>query len=170
MALVAAPPPAQRRPKPKQAWPDWTAAGWAGLAGGLVFIVLETFVAPFFTGGEPSEMPRMIAAIALGEQVLPPPTPLTGIVVVAAVAIHLPLSLIYARLLAGLIFRRSTGQAVALGLAFGCALFFLNFFVFADVFPWFARARNGVTLAAHLAYGATVAAVFKALEDEKEEL
>lgn len=50
----------------------WSAAVWAGVIAGAVFLVLEMVMVPMFLDGSPWGPPRMIAAMAMGEEVLPP--------------------------------------------------------------------------------------------------
>ena len=54
---------------------DWKAGAWAGLAAGAVFMMLEMGMVWMFLGQSPWGPPHMIAAMALGEDVLPPPGP-----------------------------------------------------------------------------------------------
>jgi len=51
---------------------DWKAAVWAGVIAGLVFLILEMIMVPVFANGSPWGAPRMMAAIVMGQGVLPP--------------------------------------------------------------------------------------------------
>jgi hypothetical protein len=146
---------------------DWAAAGWAGFAGGTVFILLETVLISLFTGGPNSDAVRQIAAIALGESALPPSTPFTALVFLAAMAVHLPLSLLYARLLAALVRGQEAAHAAAVGAAFGAVLYVVNFYAFTAILPWFAAARGWMTLLAHVAYGLVAALTYVSLTERK---
>lgn len=143
--------------------PDWKAAVWAGLIAGLVFMMLEMIMVPLFLGGSPWGPPRMIAAIALGGSVLPnPPPPPTfdfG-VIMTAVVVHLILSIVFAIALAFVIRRMELGMALLVGAAFGLVLYFVNFYGFTAVFPWFAMARNWVSIFSHIVFGAVAAWVY----------
>jgi hypothetical protein len=75
---------------------DWRAAVWAGLTAGLVFMVLEMLLVQLFGDGTMWGPPRMIAAIVLGRDVLPPPATFAAGVFVAAMVVHFVLSLAYA--------------------------------------------------------------------------
>lgn len=142
---------------------DWAASGWAGLAGGGLLLVWELTAAPLFLGISPAEMIRRVAAIALGGPIPPSLTAFTGVVGLAAMVVHLPLSLIYARLLSGMIHRMRTRPAVIFGAAFGGALYFVNFYGFTALFPWLLDARGWPTFVGHVLYAATAAAVYKGL-------
>jgi hypothetical protein len=146
---------------------DWGAAGWAGLAGGGILILLETSLTSLLAKGPTVDAIRPIAAIALGQAVLPASTPFTALVFATAVSVHLMLSLIYARILAAIIdaLELSPGRAAASGAAFGVLLYWINFYAFASVFPWFAAVRGGVALFSHVVYGAATAAIYVRLAD-----
>lgn len=147
---------------------DWSAAVWAGVISGAVFMVLEMIMVPMFMDGSPWAPPRMIAAIVLGQDVLPmpegPPPTFDAGVMMAAMVVHFALSIAYAVALAFAIGRMSTGAAIGVGAAFGLALYLINFYGFTAVFPWFGMARNWVSIVAHVLFGAIAAAAYKGLQ------
>ena len=146
--------------------PDWRAAVWAGIIAGVVFLVLEMAMVAMFLGGSPWDPPRMMAAIVLGERVLPmpgQPPPLTATVVLAALGVHFVLSTIYALILSALLARLPSRAAIAVGTVFGATLYIVNFYGFTAVFPWFAMARNWVSIFAHAVFGLAVAWAYAAL-------
>ena len=106
--------PAVRRPsEPRvEAGLDWEASGWAGLAAGAAFILIQTFLGALFGGGGRTDAVRRLASIALGQSVMPSAEPFTAIVFLAAAAVHIPLSLIYARALAALIDGMKTARGI----------------------------------------------------------
>lgn len=142
---------------------DWGAAGWAGLAAGAAFVLLQTFSGLVFGEGGSSEAVRRLASVALGESVLSVETPFTGLIFFAAAIVHTPLSLIYARVLAAMIHKLRMATALAVGAAFGAALYFLNYYVVSDFFPWFISARGAEALVSHLVFGLLAAGVYKRL-------
>ena len=156
-------PPADRREF------DWAAAGWAGFVGGAALLLMEMLLRPLVMGGTPMDFVRMVAAMAMGESVLPEPGRLTTLVFVGAMAFHLPLSLLYSRILAGIIHRWHPGAAVAFGVLFGAALYAVNFHLLIGLFPWFVHIRDWVTVMAHLVYGGLVALVYKELIGPRKE-
>ncbi|UPT74661.1 MAG: hypothetical protein M0D55_02745 [Elusimicrobiota bacterium] len=125
---------------------DWSAAGWAGLVAGAVFLALQTALSGHGF--------RLIASVALGGSVMAESAGFSAVVVLAAAAVHIPLSLIYARVIAIIVDGRPQGFAAAAGAVMGCALYGLNFYAFANFFPWVAAARGPGSLAAHAAFGA----------------
>ena len=136
---------------------DWRAAMWSGVVAGAVFLVLELIMVPVFLGNPMWAPPRMIAAIALGQGVLPPPGTFDLGIVLVAVLVHFALSIIYGLILAAIINRFGTGMALVVGGAFGLALYLVNFYVLTAIFPWFANARNWVSVFAHIVFGLVAA-------------
>lgn len=149
--------------EPIRTRPDWRAALWAGLIAGLVFMMLEMILVPMFLGGSPWGPPRMIAAIVLGQAVLPPPDTFDGGILVAAVVVHFALSIAYALLLAMLVAGGSRGAAISVGAIFGLVLYLVNFYLFTAIFPWFAMARNWISGLSHIAFGLVAGWAYVAL-------
>jgi hypothetical protein len=143
--------------------PHWKAASWAGVIAGAVFLLLELIMVPLFAGASPWAPVRMIGAIALGRDVLPPPATFALGVTVAALAVHFVLAVVYAWVLAYLVFRLDTWPAVIVGALFGLLLYGVNFYGFTAAFPWFAEARNWISVVAHMAFGAVAGWSYKAL-------
>ncbi|MGH7459193.1 MAG: hypothetical protein ACREKN_08985 [Longimicrobiaceae bacterium] len=132
---------------------DWRAALWSGVIAGAVFMILEMMMVPIFLGDSAWAPPRMIAAIVLGQDVLPPPATFDLGILMVAMVVHFVLSILFAIILALLIARRSLGKALAVGAAFGFGLYLVNFYGFTALFPWFAMARNWVSIVAHVLFG-----------------
>ncbi len=150
---------------------DWSSAVWAGLIAGAVFIMLEMILVPAFGMGSPWGPPRMIAAIILGKGVLPmmgqPVTFRVGVFVVALL-IHFALSIVYGLVLGAIANRLTTGQATAVGGIYGLLLYLVNFYLFTAIFPWFAMARNGVSIFSHVVFGAIAGLAYKGLQHRAE--
>jgi hypothetical protein len=148
---------------------DWRAGVYAGLIAGVVFLILEMTMVWLFMGESPWAPPRMIAAIVLGEGVLPmpPDKPATfsfGIVMTAMI-IHFLLSIIYGLIGAAIVANRmGYGAAIGLGALAGLAIYLINFYPVASAFfPWFAMARNWISIFAHIVFGAVVGAAYVGL-------
>ena len=142
---------------------DWKTAIWAGLIGGVVFMMLEMMMVPLFGGGSPWGPPRMIAAMVMGKGVLPPPATFDMGVLMAAMAVHFPLSIVFTLILAWIIARFDFGVALLIGAVFGLGLYLVNFYGFTAIFPWFAMARNWISIFSHVMFGVIAAAAYKKL-------
>jgi uncharacterized membrane protein YagU involved in acid resistance len=134
-----------------------SAAVWAGLIAALVFMMLEMIMVPVFGGGSPWGPPRMIAAIAMGPDVLPPPATFDLMILMVAMMIHFVLSIVLAIVLAWLVKGRAQGVALAIGAVFGLVVYLVNFYGMTAVFPWFAMARNWISIFAHVMFGVVAA-------------
>lgn len=144
---------------------DWKAAVWAGLVAGIVFMMLEMVLVATLGGGSPWGPPRMIGAMLLGPEVLPPPATFDVGVFLVAMVIHFILSIILAFPLAWVIsrWRLSLGASIGAGAVFGLIIYLINFYGFTALFPWFANARTPITLVAHIVFGLVLGWTYHAL-------
>lgn len=140
----------------------------AGLIAGAVFMLLEMVMVPVFLDGSPWAPPRMIAAIAMGRDVLPEPGASVGIsggVLLVALTVHFVLSVGYALGLAWIVDQWPLGPSVAAGGIYGLALYLINFYGFTAIFPWFAMVRNWVSIVAHIVFGVVAAGAYVMLAE-----
>lgn len=144
---------------------DWKAAVWAGLVAGLAFMMAEMLLVWLVQGMSPWGPPRMIAAMALGRDMLPPPADFSFVGVMTAMLIHFPLSIVYGLVLGWAIHRLDKGAALLVGAVFGLiAVYAVNFYLIAPVvFPWFVEARNWVGALAHVIFGVVLAGTYVAM-------
>lgn len=154
-----------RAAEPSLARTDWKAAIWAGVIAGLVFMMAEMMLVWLVQGMSPWGPPRMMAAMALGPGILPPPDDFSLMAMMTAMVIHLPLSIVYGLVLGLAIHRMGTGPALLAGTAFGLlAVYAVNFYVIAPMlFPWFVEARNWISALAHAIFGVVLAGSYIAL-------
>lgn len=141
---------------------DGKAALWAGLIGGTVFLLSELLMVPALGGGSLYGPLRMMAAIVLGSSVLAADTFNIGVLGTALV-VHYFLSLFYGLIFAVCVNRLQTGGVIITGLVGGFLLYLVNFYGFTALFPWFAAARNGITIFNHLIFGLTTVLFYIAI-------
>lgn len=141
---------------------DWSATIWAGIIAGAVFLVAEMGLVALM-GESPWGPPRMMAAMVLGEGVLPPPATFDMTIVMVAMVVHFIVSIILAAIFVALARKWSMLTALVAGAVFGLIVYGVNFYGMTAVFPWFAMARNPVTIASHVIYGLVLAGSYKAL-------
>ncbi|HEV2149569.1 MAG TPA: hypothetical protein VGR37_19365 [Longimicrobiaceae bacterium] len=136
---------------------DWSAAIMAGVVAGIVFLVMEMVLAPMFAGA-PSMWapPRMIAAIGMGKDVLPPPATFHLGAVMVALVIHFSLSIAFGIATAFIVRNLSLGAAIGVGIVLALLLYVFVFYLMNPVWPWFANGRGWVSIVAHIAFGAIV--------------
>ena len=133
---------------------------WSGLIAGAVFLMLEMLMVPMFLGGSPWGPPRMIAAIAMGEGVLPPPATFDMTILLVASIIHFVLSLVLAFIFAFIAKGRTAGSAALIGGVFGLVVYLVMFYGMTAVFPWFEMARTWVTIFVHIVFGVLLGWVY----------
>ena len=141
---------------------DARAAVLAGIIAALVFMMLEMVLVATVGGESPWGPPRMIAAIGMGQTVLPPPATFDLTVFLAAVLIHMVLSIALAFVFVAITARMNWGLGMMLisGAVFGLAVYFVNFYGFTALFPWFAMARNSISVFAHMMFGVALAVAY----------
>src|SRR5215831_11105631 len=139
----------------------WGAAIWASVIAGLVFAVLEIAMVPMIQGKSPWAPLHMIGAIALGPGAMASPDTFDLGIVATAVVVHMVLAIIYGIILAYIVTRATTGMAVLIGAVYGLALYFINFYGFSKWFPWFAEARDSISIFTHIVQSGLMAYLYK---------
>jgi hypothetical protein len=128
----------------------------AGVVSGTAATLVQVALWLLFTADFPGVLfrdARLTAALVLGARVLPPPATFDFAVLAVATVIHFALSVAYAAILYPLVAHRGYLWAVMAGTVFGMALYVVNLYGFAALFPWFAQARGWIAAAAHVAFG-----------------
>lgn len=139
----------------------WKPVVYSGIIAGVVFLMAEMLML-VMAGQSPFGPPRMMAAIVMGEGVLPPPASFDLMIMIVAMMVHLMLSIAFAFVF-GLIYKmfdRSATTAIMLGAAFGLVMYFVNFYVMTGIWPWFAMARGMISIIGHVLYGAALGWAF----------
>jgi len=142
---------------------QWRAAIGAGIAAGILATVVEVALWLALTDALPEILyrdARFAAAIVMGSSALSPADSRVSIMLVATL-VHFALSIVYAVIVARLTARLRMHTALLAGGVFGLALFIVNLYGFTALFPWFAARRDGVTLAAHVAFGVVAAGAYR---------
>jgi len=144
---------------------NWKAVIIAGLVAGLVFMMLEMVLVGTIGGQSPWGPPRMIAAIAMGDGVLPPPATFDIGIMMVAMMIHFPMSIILAAILGWAIshWRMNLMTSLIVGAIFGLVVYFVGFYLMTPIFPWFAMARGGISIFAHAMFGLVLGWTYHAI-------
>jgi len=145
---------------------DWRAAIWAGLISGLVFLIINMLLTKFFVGS-PWVSVRLVASIIMGERALPPPASFDLSILLTALAVHLPLSVAFAGVIAVVLHRWGLLVGIVGGAIFGLALYAINFYTLTFFFPWFFPMRSWIMAVSHLIFGACAGGIYESLEVEK---
>lgn len=133
----------------------------AGLIAGLVFMVVEMLLVWLAMGMNPFAPPQMIAATVMGPDVLPDAIPPGSNIVVLMVGmlVHFAMAVVLAfvfKYLATALRLNGTMLIVA-GVVFGLIVYAINFYGMTSIFPWFAMARNWISIVAHAIFGLVLA-------------
>lgn len=142
---------------------NWIAALWASVAAAVISTVSELLLWATLTDALPGILwrdARLAAAIVLGSVALQPPATFDAKLMLVATLVHFALSIAYAVALAAIIARLGTASSLIAGAIFGLMLYVINLYGFTAIFPWFAVARGGITLAAHVAFGLSASAAY----------
>lgn len=139
------------------------AAFYAGIAAGIVSTVGQVVLWLVFTDAFPEVLlrdTRYAAAIVLGEGAIIEGfgLPVIGI---AATLVHFALSIAYGAAVGFAIHNMGGAASLVVGAVFGAAIYTVNMYGFTAVFPWFANARDLITLAAHVVFGVVAALVYR---------
>jgi hypothetical protein len=147
---------------------DWRSAAWSGVIAGVVFLVAEMLMVAVFEGQSPWGPPRMIAAMVMGQDVLPPPADFDFGIVMVSMLIHFPLAVVYGLLIGWIVHRLTSPLALVAGLVIGFVIYLINFYpIAAAMFPWFGMARGWVSAVAHMIFGLAAAGAYVALRRAK---
>jgi len=149
---------------------DWKATLWAGIIAGLIFMMLEMALMTMLQGQSPWGPPRMMAAMVMGQSVLLPmgaPAAFDFGIMMVAMMIHLMLSIVLAIALGLGIARLSLNlfASIVAGAVFGGTVYFVDFYAFTAVFPWFAMARGLISLFSHAMFGAVAGGIYQAIAE-----
>jgi hypothetical protein len=145
---------------------DWRAAIWAGLISGVVFLAINMLLTKFFVGS-PWVSVRLVASIIMGERALPPPATFDFSIFLTALAVHIPLSIAFASVIAVVLHRWGLLVGIVGGAIFGLALYAINFYTLTFFFPWFFPMRSWIMAVSHLIFGACAGGIYEGLEVEK---
>lgn len=146
----------------------WGPAVFAGLAGGLAFLILQMFLTMVIGGESPWAPVRMMASIVLGRGAIAPSATFDLYVLFVGIVVHFVLAMIYGVVFAFFVHRWHMGLwrwsawlAAAVGGVCGIVLYALNFYAFTHVFPWFAEARTVVTFFDHIVFGVVTGVAYE---------
>ena len=144
---------------------DWKAAALAGIIAGLVFLMLEMALIALVQGQSPWGPPRMMAAIVMGDGVLPPPATFDFGIVMVAMMVHAVMSILLGVIFAWLhsALKMNLVTALVAGTVFGLAIYFVNFYAFTTLFPWFAMARGPIGIFSHAMFGLVLGLAYHSL-------
>lgn len=135
----------------------------SGLLAGAVYLAIQLIVAAVVPGENIWVPTRVIAAIILGQDILQPPgadVVFDAGVVLAAIAMHFTFSVFFASLIGVAVRKVDQGAAIMIGGLIGLVIYFINYYGFTALFPWFEMSRNWMSIVSHLTFGVVAALTF----------
>lgn len=147
---------------------DWSAAFWAGILAGIAFLLMNMALTASYVGS-PWIVNRLIAALILGEGVLPPPATFTWGIFIVSVIVHLVLSVLAASLIATIFHRWGLLVGIIGGAVIGLAIYIVNFYALTFLAPWFFPMKSWIMLVSHVVFGALAGGIYELLEVEEYE-
>lgn len=146
---------------------DWRAAILAGIAAGIVFLVLNLFLVSGLVGSSPWVLVRLMGSVLLGPGVLAPPATFDLGVLVAALVTHFVLATLFALVVAFALHRWGMIVGILGGALFGLAFYLFIFYTMTYFFPWFYTFQSWPLLLTYVVMGATAGGVYEALEEDE---
>lgn len=148
---------------------DVSAAVWAGLVAGLIFLVVEMFLATAVLDVSLLSPIYWSGAIIIGQHILLPPITFALIPFIVGLILHFAFSVIFGLLIAFVIHRGGLLMGIVGGGLLGLTLYGLNFYAFKELFPWFYVVRGIGMGVAHVIFGAVAGGIYEGLEVEEFE-
>jgi uncharacterized membrane protein YagU involved in acid resistance len=139
------------------------AAMYAGLVAGVIATLAQIMLWMLNMSPLPEILyrdMRLTAAILMGPGILSPPATFAWDVFMLSALIHFSLSITYGIVLAYFIARLGVWSSVLAGILYGLIIYGVNMHVFTLIFPWFAVARDWVTILTHAVFGAILAGAY----------
>jgi hypothetical protein len=149
-----------------RALPNANAALLASLMAGTALLFVLGLIGVVAYDESPWRLLRAAAAVVRGPDVLDDADEFDLAIVATGLALFYALSTLYGVALSFLLGDSPRRYAVAIGLAYGFALYSAVFHGLAARYPWLASYRTVDTLIAHMLYGALLARVYCALRHE----
>jgi hypothetical protein len=147
---------------------DWRAAIIAGIVAGVVFLMVNMWLASAYLGN--ANLPlQLSAALVLGKSVLPPAVQIAASAYLVGLVVHFALAIVFACIVAFCLYQWGIWTGIIGGALFGLAMYAINYYAFAEWFPWFTPMRSWIMALSHAVYGAVAGGVYEALERERFE-
>lgn len=146
--------------------PNVVAALVASLIAGTALLLVLELVGVLAYDESPWRLLRAIAAVLRGPDLLDDPDEFDFAIIAIGLGIFYALSTLYGAALSFLLGDSSRRYAMAIGAAYGFALYSVVFHGLASKYPWLASYRTVDTLVAHVLYGALLARAYCALRHD----
>ena len=142
---------------------DWRAVAVSGMASALVFLLINIILKTVYLGS-PELTWRILASVIQGPEVVPPMSGLPMDMILAALAVHIPLSILFTALIAIVVHEWGMVTSVVVGGLMGLAIYAINFYGLSYFFPWMEPLASWLMISSHIAFGAVAGGLYEAFE------
>lgn len=142
---------------------DWRAVLIGGLVSALVFLVVNIILGTVYLGS-PNLTWRILGSLVQGPGALPPGDGTSMSMMLAALVVHIPLSILFTALIAVVVHEWGLVTSVIVGGLMGLAIYVINFFGLSFLFPWMEPLASWLMMASHVAFGAVAGGLYEAFE------
>lgn len=143
---------------------DWSAAVWAGLVSGLLYMIVGSVLSGILYSNFLLPI-KMTAAFIWGSQsILDQPS---IAMIMLALIVHFLLSIVFGLIVAFVVHRWGLIIGIVGGALLGLALYGINFYALTEFFPWFSGLRGTAMIISHLVFGAAAGGFYELLEVEE---
>ncbi|MFP3853245.1 MAG: hypothetical protein ACLFWD_03005 [Anaerolineales bacterium] len=142
---------------------DWRAVFLAGTISALVFLLANLILNTLYLGSFWLTW-RILASVALGADVIPPLEGGQGRILLTALFVHIPLSVLFTALIAIVVHEYGIWASAIAGGLLGAAIYLINFYGLAFLFPWLTSLTSWLMLASHVAFGFVAGGIYEILE------
>jgi hypothetical protein len=145
---------------------DWRAAIIAGIIAGMVYLMMNMWLAGKYLGNAnvPLQLP---AALLMGTSVLPPAEGIASGTYLTGFLIHMSVSVLFTCVIAFCLYRWGIWIGILGGALFGLALYSISYYGIALWLPWLSPMRGWIMAVSHIVYGAVAGGVYEALERDR---
>jgi len=146
--------------------PNVAAALQASLLAGTALLFVLGFIGVVAYDESPWRLLRAIAAVLRGPDILDDPDEFDFAIVATGFALFYAVATLYGAALSFLLGDSTPRYAIAIGIAYGFALYAALFHGLASAYPWLSAYRTADTLVACVLYGALLARAYGAFRHE----
>jgi len=146
--------------------PNLAAALQASLLAGTALLLVLGFIGVVAYDESPWRLLRAIAAVLRGPDILDDPDEFDFAIVATGLALFYAVATLYGAALSFLLGDSPPRYAIAIGAAYGFALYSALFHGLASAYPWLSAYRTVDTLVACVLYGALLARAYRVFRHE----
>lgn len=146
---------------------DWSAVIWSGVVTGILSLPILFFALPAIIDLDTNNIIQYWASMILGSSVITIPADFSVNLLVAAIIVHVGLSLILATVIASIFHRFGTLVGVMGGALVGLAYYLINIYSMTYFFNWMYLFQGSAFLLFNMIVGGMAGFFYESLEIEQ---